>query len=401
MLRTRAGVALATILLIAACQERLAAPADCPNLCPGSFDIRDTVLYALDDGDSTFTGYVRAGQGASLRVSAGLPISEDRAIVRFASRPDSFLVSGSYRSFTIDSVKLELSLIYRDTTVPGLTLYLYRLPRTIDTTTTFAEVDAAFVPGAIIDSFVVDDSILTHRYITTLTGADLAKVEIPAADSGVLAIGVGIRASQGTGVRIGSAAAGTATPTFRSFVQVADTSDTTFARTITPSVRFNNFVSQNPIVVDPALLTLGGAPSSRSIIRFPWPALLRDSVQLVRATLQLVPAAPIDGLPGDSAFVLVKPVLADLGGKSSTASDLAYQADKLVLPGDVDTLGFEVRRALLLWQGETGLPPMFMTQLFPEASSFTVATFGSSRSAVALRPRLRVTYTLTYPFGNP
>lgn len=403
MLRTRCGAALVTALLLAACQERLASPADCPNLCPGSFDIRDTVLYALDEGDSTFTGYLRAGQGSSLRVSAGLPVSEDRAIIRFSSRPDSFLVSGSFRGFTIDSVNLELSLVFRDTTVSGVKLFVYRLPSTVDTNTTFAEVNAAFVPSALIDSFVVDDSLpIPHRFVATLRGADLAKVAISPADSGVLAFGVAMSAGAPTGVRIGGASAGSSGPTFRSFIQVADTSDTTFARTLTPSVRFNTFVSQAPTVLDPALLAIGGVPtSSRSIIRFPWPALLRDSAQLVRATLELVPAGPIAGLPTDSSFVVVRPVLADLGGKSSTASDAAFAASAPAMAGDTDTLGMEVRRAILLWQGETGLPPMFMVQLFPEASSYTVARFGSSRSPQALRPRLRVTYTLTFPFGNP
>lgn len=400
-MRTRIAVALAAVLLVAGCQERLASPADCPNLCPGSFDIRDTVLYALDEGDSTFDGYLRAGQGVSLRVSAGLPASEDRAIYRFSQRPDTFLVNGSFRTYVIDSVALEFSLLYRDSTVPGLKFYLYRLPPTIDTLTTFAQVDAAFIPGALIDSFLVDDSTKSQRFTTMLTGADLARVAIPAGDSGVLALGVAMSASGPTGARIGGAASGSLAPSFRNFIAVADTSDTTFARIITPSIRFNTFVSQNPVVANPLELTLGGIPSNRSVIRFPWPALLRDSAQLVRATLELVPASPIEGLPGDTAFVISRPILADLGGKSSTASDASFQAIAAVLPGDVDTLGLEVRRALLLWQGENGLPPMFMVQIFPEASTFTVARLGSSRSAVALRPRLRVTYTLTFPFGNP
>jgi hypothetical protein len=389
------------VALVAACQERLASPADCPNLCPGSFDIRDTVLYPLDDPAGTFTGYVRAGSGSSLRTSYQFPASEDRAIIRFGPRTDSLSINGSFRSYTIDSVNLEVSLLFRDTLVSGLKLYLYRLPVTIDTLTTFAQVEAAFIPSAILDSFVVDDSVLTRRLIATFKDANLAKVAIPAGDSGVFAFGVGVRASAGTGVRIGSAASGSTTPTFRTFVQVADTSDTTFARQITPSVRFNSFVARDSAPVDQSVLTLGGVPSSRAVLRFPWPSLLKDSAQLVRATLELVPAEPVLGLPGDSAFVIARPVLADLGGKSSTTTDASFQGVAGVLPGTTDTLSLEVRRAVLTWQGNSPLPPMFMLQIFPEASSFTIARLGSSQSAPALRPRLRVTYTLTYPFGNP
>jgi hypothetical protein len=402
LLRLRTCVIVALVVAAAACQERLASPADCPNLCPGSFDVRDTILYPLSDPAATFTGYLRAGQGSSLRVSHQLPVSEDRAFFRFGPRPDSFVVGGTARAYTVDSVGLEVSLLFRDSTVPGLKLYLYRLPATVDSSTAFAAVDGAFVPSAIIDSFAVEDDVLTDRLITVLKGADLAKVTISEADSGVLALGVQVRASAPTGVRIGSAASGTSTPTFRSYISVPDTAnDTTLARTLTPSVRFNTFVSQAPVPIDQSVLTLGGAPSSRAVIRFPWPALLRDSAQLVRATLELVPALPFAGLPNDSAFVIARPVLADLGGKSSTASDVQFAGVGGFLPGDTTTLSLEVRRAVLNWQGDSPLPPMFMLMMFPEASSFSVARLGSSQSPQALQPRLRVTYTLTYPFGKP
>jgi hypothetical protein len=402
LLRLRTCFIVALVVAVAACQERLASPADCPNLCPGSFDVRDTILYPLSETEATFTGYLRAGQGSSLRVSYQLPVSEDRALFRFGPRPDSFIINGAGRTYTVDSVGLELSLLFRDSMVPGLKLYLYRLPAAVDSLTTFAEVDGAFVPSAIIDSFLVDDSVLTRRFTTILKGPDLAKIAIPPADSGVLAFGVQVRASAPTGVRIGSASSGASTPTFRSYVTVPDTiNDTTLARTLTPSVRFNTFVSQAPLPVDQSVLTLGGAPSSRAIVRFPWPALLKDSAQLIRATLELVPVVPFDGLPNDSAFVIARPVLADLGGKSSTASDVQFAGVGGFLPGDTTTLGLEVRRAVLSWQGDSPLPPMFMLMMFPEASTFSVARLGSSQSPQALQPRLRVTYTLTYPFGKP
>ncbi|HWA14800.1 MAG TPA: hypothetical protein VG817_00100, partial [Gemmatimonadales bacterium] len=281
MLRLRTCLTVALVVAVAACQERLASPADCPNLCPGSFDVRDTTLYPLLDSNATFTGYLRAGQGSSLRVSHLFPVSEDRAFFRFGARPDSFLVGGVNQAYTVDSVSLEFSLLFRDTTVSDLKLYLYRLPATVDSNTTFAEVDAAFTPATIIDSFTVGGDTLTKRLTTLLKGADLAKVAIPPADSGVLALGVQIRAGTGTGVRIGSASSGTTTPTFRSYITVPDTArDTTLARTLTPSVRFNTFVSQAPQPIDQTLLTIGGVPSSRSVLRFPWPPVLKDSAQL-------------------------------------------------------------------------------------------------------------------------
>jgi hypothetical protein len=186
---------LLAALAIAGCREQLAGPADCPNLCPGTYQIKEDTLFALPGGDSTFVGYLQAGQGSSLRVSYQFPVSEDRAVFRFARRTDSLLVSGAYHTFTIDSVALELSLGYRDTTVKGLKVYLYRLPATLDSSVTFLDADTAFTPASTVDSFVVDDSVVSGRLRVVLDSATVAnRLPIPVADSGVLALGVQIRA---------------------------------------------------------------------------------------------------------------------------------------------------------------------------------------------------------------
>jgi len=93
-------------------------------------------------------------------------------------------------------------------------------------------------------------------------------------------------------------------------------------------------------------------------------------------------------------------VLSDFGGKSPAGTDGFYIAIAPLVDGQTDTVRMEVRRAVSLWQGSQGLPPAFMLQLFPEASSFIRATYGSSRTP-GFAPRLRVTYALTFPFENP
>src|SRR2546422_3641901 len=47
-------------------------------------------------------------------------------------------------------------------------------------------------------------------------------------------------------------------------------------------------------------LAVGGAPSARSILRVVLPRAIRDSSQIIRATLILVPAVPVKGAPSDS-----------------------------------------------------------------------------------------------------
>jgi hypothetical protein len=391
---------LGAVLLLAGCQEQLAAPADCPNLCPGGYHIREDTLFALQDLDSSSVGYVNAGQGSSLLVSWQFPLSEDRAVYKFARRTDSLFINGQNRAYTIDSLALELSLGYRDTLVKGLKLFLYRLPVTVDSTSTFADIDAAFTPASTVDSFLVDDSVVTKRLRAVFSGADTTRLIIPAADSGVLALGVQIRADQGTAVKIGGAGAGSGAPTFTTYVTVPSTDTGTVNRVVTPSVQFNTFVSQTTPTDDPNLLTLGGVPSARALVRFPWSVKLRDSATLVRATLQLIPSTAVTGLGQDSAFVAARPIIADFGGKSPAVNDASFTTIVPVMPGTTDTVSVEVRRALTLWQGTRPVPPALSLSLIPEASSFTRPTFGSTRTP-GLVPRIIVTYALKFPFNEP
>jgi len=316
--------------------------------------------------------------------------------VKFIARPDSFTIGDTAYAYVLDSVSLAVTLQYRDTTVKGLALYLYRLPATLDSTFTFAEAEAAFTPANIIDSIMVDDSVVTERYQRFYSGADLAKLDIAPADSGVLAFGVQIRAAQGTGVRIGSQSAGSDAPGFISYISVP-TTDSTYSRTIPRIVRYGSYVSQTIPLLDPTLLTIGGAPSARTLIRFTWPDYIRDSAQILRATLELVPANPVPGLTGDTAFVIVVPVLSDFGSKSPGVTDPRYPSFGKVSAGQTDTVHVEIQTMTRLWQGTTPLPPTVWVQLIPETSSFSRPEFGSTRTA-GLVPRLRLTFARNFPF---
>ena len=79
-------------------------------------------------------GYVARGQGEGLLLSSGFAASEDRAVYRFAARGDSIAVRDTLRGYAVDSVKLTMTLLVRDTLVDGLKVYLYRLPSSVDST---------------------------------------------------------------------------------------------------------------------------------------------------------------------------------------------------------------------------------------------------------------------------
>jgi hypothetical protein len=398
---------LAAFLLLAAvmtaCQERLTAPADCPELCPGGdAQVKDVVLDAIFGGDSSYQGYINPGLGNALLVSNGLPASENRAVFRFVARPDSLPVQNTPHAYAIDSVLLTLNVVGRDTLMDGLKVFLYRLPPTIGEGITFADVDTLLVEANLIDSILVPDSLNAGTIHTVLEGDELARVDLPVGTGGVLALGVGIAGPQATGIRLGSAAGGTGA-SFVTYVTV-DVADTTTAvrkQAITRLASFNTYVTQTEAVVDTTLLTVGGAPSSRTLLRFDLPQQIRDSATIVRATLELVPSQPILGVPTDPALLTGKAVLADLGAKSPVTDDQNFIALDTLSPGTADTVKLDVTRMVRLWQSSAELPQALFLSLLPEAATFMRAEFGSSRRPEIGVPRLRITYQAPFPFENP
>jgi hypothetical protein len=391
---------LLCIALVLGCRDELTAPADCPALCPGGQPpVQETVVPAIVNQDSSFSGYVAPGVGISLRVSNGLPVSEDRALVLFLPRGDSITVKDTARTYTIDSVAITLTLQARDTTVGSLRFLVYRIPVTIDTTTTFADVAGNFIDANIIDTIVVPDTQKTGQVADTLSGAELARVLIPAADSGLLAIGIALEAASPTGARLASIAA-SGSPSFKTFATVNGVSDTTLNRQVlTRFPRFTGWVSQNPQPLDNTLLEIGGGPSARARIRFALPPAIRDSVTILRATLELTTNAPILGLPNDPGVLQAIGVVGDLGAKSPLISGSSVGVAE-VADGTTGVVEIDVTRMVRAWQTKDGFPPVLFVAVAPEASSFTEPVFRSTRSGSGA-PQLRITYFDKFPFQRP
>jgi hypothetical protein len=387
------------LLGITGCRDELTTPADCPALCPGGQpQVKDSVLTAIA-GDTAFVGYVAAGLGPSLRISNGLPVSEDRAIAMFLPRADSLTVDGEPRLVEkLDSATIALTLQARDTLVTGLKLFVYRLPTGVDTTTTFAEVEPQMVPANLIDSIVVDDSVKSGLLRFTISGADTIRVN-PSDTSGRLAIGVTMSANAPSGIRIASiAATGAPNISYHVRVEIADTTKEKLTYTRFPE--FTSFVSQSPPPFDLDLLSVGGAPSARSLLRFALPLDIRDSVTILRATLELTPDAPILGLPTDPALLQAFGVLGDLGAKSPIITSGSTIGVLELASGASDTVRIDVTRLVRLWQTDTGLPQLIFLALAPEAASFTQPIFRSTRSGAGA-PRIRLTYYQKFPFEVP
>jgi hypothetical protein len=400
---------LLAALASAGCQEKLTAPADCPALCPGgSSEVFDEVITPIAGADSSFRGYVQAASAAGLLASNGLDGFETRAIMRFSRRSDTVTVRDTARAYAIDSVAFGLNLLARDTTLAGLKILLYRVPASIDTTTTFAGVDPAFVPGNLIRTIDVPDTLKRGAIRTVFSGVGLDSVLIPPADSGVLALGIRIDAPTTTGIRLGASGGGTG-GVFVTYATL-DVPDTGTAklRTFSLAATFNSYVTPPQPLPDTTLLVVGGEPSSRALLRFELPPHIRDSATIVRATLELTPVAPISGLRTDPARLQAKAVTADLGAKSPVSAT-AGRSGLFPPPTDTveagaTTVSLEAVRLVETWLTPTTRPSALMLAFAPdiEAASFSRPVFYSTRAAdPAVRPRLHISYLRAFPFENP
>lgn len=403
-MRSAPALAVAALVVLGGCSEKLTTPGQCPGLCPSDrAQVRDTVIPA--QLDSSYRGFVTSADASSLLISNGLDGTAALGVVRFAAQIDSFLDTTAFR---LDSVALGVTLQGRDSLVSNLGLQFYELdPGTVvDTTLTYAEASAQLTPDRLLGTVSIPDTLHRGFLRLLLSGADgsLSRIKFVRADSGIIRLAYRVTAPGATGLRIASATTGSSGPllvTYRTSLLAPDTSSTRIR--ITPRI-----VIFDASVFDPARgpaapgdsLSIGGAPSDRALLRFNLPAAIRDTGQIIRATLQLVPVAPALGLPGDTAYLDVRGLLADLGAKSPR-SFLTGQTPRIPLfPGPADTLRVDVTAIARSWLGPSGAttPTALMAAIAPEGASFTSVIAGSSRSPAGFRPSLRLTYEMPYPF---
>jgi hypothetical protein len=156
---------------------------------------------------------------------------------------------------------------------------------------------------------------------------------------------------------------------------------------------------------------VGGVPSIRSLLRFNLPRGLRDSTQIIRATLQLVPAGAAVTTT-DSVFLRVKRLIADLGAKSPVVADTLVASSPPFVGVPSDTVRIEMTTLFRLWQADTNAVTAVYLSLLrldrtdsihvagDEAGTLAALRLFSSRSP-AFRPSIRLTYVPRVKFGAP
>ncbi len=401
----RAALAAAAATLMVACQEQISAPGLCPQRCPAEeLDIVDTLLTGIVASDTSFRGYVLPFE-SPIAVVADQDSFRSVAVVKFEARPFRFFPQGVTDTAGVrintptDSVRLELRLLQRDTAAKNLRLLLYRLPLPLDTSATFALVQDLLADSLVIDSVLVAD---TARVATlVIDSIPAAAMEPDSADSGVVAIAIGLRADRRTAVTLFASGSG-APARLKYFVSGRDpTRDTTHVATLNLGPVFDSFLA------DPAPVTLSGAvavgnlPASRALLRFGLPRAIAESTTVLRASLELRLQRRVSGRPTETFEILAVPLLRDLGGKSPVIPDTTTYGRGTVSAGDTGTVTVEISRVLRFWRSlaTDSIPRTLMLRTGSE--DVTLGEIQVARAGRADAPRLRLTYVRPYRFGVP
>jgi len=420
---------LALLLALAACTEQATAPGVCPDFCPGGqIGVVDTIFTDIIERDSAFSGYVEAFGGEVMAIADVPGAVDSRAIFRMNAMPTSIVLHDTTTSpIIVDSARLQIQILHRDTSATNLWLKLYRLPLDIDSTTTFAQVIPPFT-DSIVDSVNVNallsapkigdtatvriwgDTIQTDSAghvllvgadssLILYTDLDTAQARFVAADSGKVAFGYRVSPDSANTIALGTSDNGRG-PRLTWFFNFLDSTSTKKDSSLSRGPLFDSFVFNPPTPAIDSNLAIGGAPAARSLLRVKIPALLRDSADVVRATLIMVPVGPVPGAPADSFTILARAVIADLGAKSPLSTNRDFFGTHVVHLNAADTLRMELTDLVRSWALDSTLASALMLGQAPEGASYTQIRFYSTRSP-AFRPTLHITFVRRYAFGAP
>lgn len=423
--------AVGLVVAAAGCTEQIVVPGDCPDFCPGGqIVLHDSIFTTIIERDSSFRGYVQAYQ-SDAATAADVPGVQSRPFFKLDAMITRVQPGTDTTTVPIfaDSARLRLAITRRDKSATNLRLQLYALPLTVDSLSTFADLDPYF-SGPIVDSVNVSDLLTRPLIGDTATirawgdsirtdsaghvllisridsthylyfSLDTLQAPFSVPDSGRLAYGVRVVADTAVSIGLGTNESVSNGPVMEWFYHYTPPDSVTAKQDSTSRVpNIDSFVFDPPSQALDSNLTVGGAPSTRTLIRVDLPVFLHDSIDVVRATLVIVPVAPVPGVASDSFRVMALPVLSDLGAKSPLGFDPA--GSTVIHPGTTDTVRIEITDLVRTWGVlDTAATTALVLGQQPEATSFTEIRFYSSR-APAFRPALHLTYVKRFPFGRP
>jgi hypothetical protein len=413
---------LATLAVVAivGCSEKLEGSANCATLCPEqTVPVRDTVLD-VPPGDTSVSGFPTIGTEDFIIVGKFGDTLETRGIVRFDSLGKNFFNVTDSAVTHVDSARVLLKLI-PDSTGLGASPFTINI---YDVDTTAADTVTAGLLPLFREDRLIGGGVFTPAQLAQDT------LSIPLiGDSLVAKIKAGARLRLGFAIR----PQGNSTPVLRfSSTEGGDppqlvyrvSADTSVPRVfVSPLSEGANIpfvagaladftiVAVNAFAPDPALLTVGGVPGTRAMVRFAVPSYIVDSSTIVRATLMLTQAPNrASARAADSISVSPVPVLA-----SSVLTDprtvfsfvgvpgsLGLQSLR-VLPSDSGVRSFEIAPLVRTWKGvaDSLNPRVIVLRADSELVVPGQATFFSSKAPIGVRPRLRLTFVPRSNYGLP
>ncbi len=418
--------ALAAFLFIgvfAACSEQVTGSLGCPALCVDeSASLRDTILTDAVTLDSTFLGFPRPGESRDFTLIAQGDTADVRVGAHYDTLPARYQIPGASSDSLIRKVDSATMIFLIDTLATRPTTPLTIDAFDIDTTasdTTSATLAPLFRSGRLLGTrtFTASDITTDTLRIPIDNAALFAKIR----DTLRLRVGLQVHGPGGSTARVRILGTSFA-PRIR-FRASADTTvlpDTIFPKSITPA---NDVYGQAvfrlfPIVLKGQLpapptgqFTIGGLSGARAYLRFNIPAIVLDSVNVIRASL-LLTQLPARGTSAtaDSVSIYTQPVLS-----SPTITDVYTSSLFLGGPGlyGIDSLRVGARdsgvRTLELvnlvrfWRvvGTANTTRSIVLRSPREGSLPAELDFVSMEGPVAQRPRLRITYVPRRGFGIP
>lgn len=409
----RLAITAAFLFSISSCSENLDSSGVCDVLCPSiGGSVHTDTLDASVTLDTTVQSLTGLGTEPALLLANRGDTLDTRVVIRFDTLPQTLPANGDTIK-TVDSAYILLQIDTSRIKASGpVTIEAYDVDTTADDTAT-ADVLALFRP----------DRLISSQTFTRAQLVDSLKYFIDNAT--VLA-----KLQNGTHLRVGLRAAGASTSqltiasTERGFppilffrgspdtskapVQVSPNSSTpTNQPLVTPHLSDYTIIVKAPPAGPPSLLSVGGLPPRRVLLRFNIPSKYIDSSTVVRATLLLNQISNQALDPGDTIRMVPQVVLA---GPAVTDPTKAAQiiasisADTLkITAGHAGKVDVELAAAFSLWRTQPAdtLPRAIVFKSNDEGTSAIELRFSSSEDIAALRPRLRISYTTRVPLGLP
>ena len=415
--------AFGALLLIGfvACSENVTGTLGCPTLCVDeSATLRDTVLLGAVTIDSTFLGFPRPGENRDITLINQADTADVRIGIHYDTLPTRYQIPLATSDSAIRSVDSATMIFLIDTLVTRPTTPFTIDAFDIDTTasdTTTATLATLYRPDRLIGSQSYASTDITTDTLRLSLSNDVLFGKIR--DSLRLRIGLKVRGTGTAKVRV----LGTSFPPrirFRASPDTLVAPDTLFPQSITPAGNtygqsifrfFPVYVAGLQPAPPPGRFIIGGLSGARTYLRFDIPSILIDSVNVIRASLQLtqLPARNLSAT-ADSLSIYAQPVLA-----SPLVTDIGTAATFLGAPGlyGIDSVRFGARDSgsrnielvnlLRFWRavGAANSTRAIVLRSPQEGNTPGELDFVSTEGLLASRPTLRITYVPRRGFGIP